>query len=358
VAECGELYPDALPEDPAQTDASFGSIAGLGRTVYDLDASLKRGVEVLAEKGLVMDAEGHIADPDAALAYLVAASFVESVWREVMGTPLTIANHFPRNQAARDLLKKLTDGFVADRFSLRELLVAIALEPWFNPAAPVAGCGKAAYELAPVYDPWTTSELDPARRPNSAADGVQPLSARTLLRATYAALGQEPYIPLFYPGGPYAPDSLTEEQKRDLAFLKGIGTFLNNGETGFRGLDFQARLLWEERFGGCPEGAAPDYIDGLMARAMAKEGATLRDVVLALKDRIVAEPKLDAEAPDEVNALEQLFGAKLDTPAKEVAQLEARARRFCGVLLASPHFLLSGLPSSEAAEPPILNRND
>ena len=43
-----------------------------------------------------------IADPDAAIAYLVAATIVEGVWREVIGTPLTIANYFPRNQAARD----------------------------------------------------------------------------------------------------------------------------------------------------------------------------------------------------------------------------------------------------------------
>jgi hypothetical protein len=185
---------------------------------------------------------------------------------------------------------------------------------------------------------------------------VQPLSPRTLLRATYAALGQEPAIPLFYPGGPFAPDQLTPEQKRDVGFLKGIGTFLNNGETGFRGLDFQARLMWEQRFGGCVnQGGAPDYIDGLVQRATSSD-ATLRDVVLALKDRIISEPRLDAEKADEVAALEKLFGAALDTPATKVAGLEAHARRFCGVLLASPQFLLGGLPASDPAETPRLNR--
>ena len=353
---CGELYPHELGADPAGIDTAFGSITGAA-TVYDLDARLRRGIDVLAQDGLVMDAEGHIADPDAALAYLVGASFVEAVWREVIGTPLTIANHFPRNQAARDLLKSLTDRFVASHFSLRGLLVDIAATPWFNPAPPAAGCTDKPYTLANVFDPWTTAEEDPALRPNSAADGVQPLSLRTLLLATYAALGQEPSVPLFYPGGPYAPAQMTPEQLRDLAFLKGIGAFLNNGETGFRGLDFQARLLWEERFGACPNPTAtPDYIDGLVERAVADDGATLRDVVLALKDRIIAEPTIDAESPDEAAGLEALFGAPLATPAREVTELEARARRFCGVLLGSPQFLLGGLATSEDAETPRLNR--
>jgi hypothetical protein len=350
---CGEFFPHELQVDPAGIEAKFGSIAGAA-TVYDLDAALKRGVDFLAKGGLVMDAEGHIAEPDAAFAYLAGASLVESVWREVIGTPLTVANHFPRNQASRDLLKSLTDHFVKSRFSLRELLVQIALTPWFNPSPPAAGCGEAPYSLANVYNPWTTSEQDPALRPNSPADSVQPLSARTLLFTTYAALGQEPTIPLFYPGGAYAPDNLTPEQQRDVAFLKGIGVFLNNGETGFRGLDFQARLLWEERFGGCPnEGSSPDYIDGLMMRATSSD-ATLRDVVLALKDRIISEPRI--EAPGEAAAIEALFGASLDTQAAGVADLEARSRRFCGVLLASPQFLLGGLPTSDELETPRLNR--
>ena len=37
----------------------------------------------------------------------------------------------------------------------------------------------------------------------------------------------------------------------EFAFQQGIGAFLKNGERGFRGLDFQARLVWEDRFGTC-----------------------------------------------------------------------------------------------------------
>jgi hypothetical protein len=357
AAQCGDFFPDELPPDPANVEARFGSIRGAA-TVYDLDAKLKRGIDLLAAEGLVVGADGKLADPDAAFAYLVGASLVESVWREVIGTPLTIANHFPRNAASRDLLKELTDRLVKSHFSLRELLVGIASTPWFNPAPPVAGCGEAPYGLANVFNPWTTSEQDEALRGNSAADGVQPLTARTLLLATYAALGQAPELEMFYPGGPFSPDILTEAQRAELAFLKGVGVFLNNGETGFRGLDFQARLLWEERFGGCPNPTGEaDYIDGLVERATAAGGtATVRDLVLAMKDRFWSEPGVDGEEPGEVAGLEALFGTSLDSPAAGVADLERRARRLCGVLLASPQFLLGGLPTGEAMETPVLNR--
>ena len=81
------------------------------------------------------------------------------------------------------------------------------------------------------------------------------------------------------------------------------------------------------------------------------DGATLKDVVEAMKDRFIGEPGI---AADEAPALEALFGAPLATPAKDVQDLEARARRFCGVLLASPQFLLGGLPSGEPASVPKL----
>src|SRR3954468_9353821 len=63
---------------------------------------------------------GPIADPDTALAWLVTLTLAEDVWRQVTGTPLTIANYFPRNRAARDLLGGLaatlaTIGLLAAR---------------------------------------------------------------------------------------------------------------------------------------------------------------------------------------------------------------------------------------------------
>lgn len=352
---CGDFYLDDLPPDVTAVEARFASLTGQV-TVYDLDAVLKRGAEVLATDGLLMDGAGHIDDPDAAFAYLASASFVEFVWDEVVGTPLTIANRFPRNEASRDQLAALTDVFIASDYSLRSLLGSIVETPWFDPVPVIAGCGDSAYSLPNVYDPWVTSALDPSERLNSAADGVQPLTTRTVLSAAYAALDQTPTISTFYEGGPYAPDLLSPEDQRDTEFLAGIGAYLNHGATGFRGFDFQARLLWEERFGGCPPADEPDYVDGLIDRALAEPDATLRDVALALKDRIVAEPFIDTVVLDEETLLEDLFGAPLDTPASSLVDLEVQTRRYCGILLSSPQFVLGGLASNEEAETPVLNR--
>jgi CBS domain-containing protein len=351
---CGDFYLDDLPPDATEVVAQFGSLAG-EVTVYDLDAVLKRGAEVLAADGLLMDAAGNVSDPDAAFAYLVSANIVEFVWTEVVGTSLTIANRFPRNEESRDQLAALTDTFVSSGYSLRSLLAAIVVTPWFNPVPPSAGCGAAPYTLDRVYDPWTIGELDPTKQPNSAADGVQPLSARTLLSATYAALGQGSTIKVFFPGGPYAPDYLTEQDQIDTEFLSGIGAYMSSGATGFRGLGFQARLMWEQRFGGCPEVGTPDYIDLLMDQVATSPDATVRDVVLALKDRILAEPFIDDVLPDESSLLEGLFGSALDAPASSVPDLEDRSRRYCGVLIQSPQFQLSGLASNSEAETPMLN---
>jgi len=149
---CGTFDPTGLEPDPAGVDGKLASLSGDQLTVFDLDAALRRGFDSLAAGGLVRDEAGAIADPDAAMAYLVAATIVEGVWRELVGTPLTIANYFPRNQEARDVLLGLTDRFVASRYSLRELLVDILTSDYFNRLPPEAGCGG-PYAMPAIYDP-------------------------------------------------------------------------------------------------------------------------------------------------------------------------------------------------------------
>jgi hypothetical protein len=385
---CGELLPDGLETDPAGIEAHFGPIAGMTPTVYDLEGMLHRGVDKLAQDGgITVGPEGEVLDADTALAWLVAASLSEAVWREVIGSPLTIANYFPRNQAARDVLWRLTSVTARSHFSLEDLLVEIALTPYFNPAPPAAGCGDAPYALANVYNPWVIGEGDPTMRMNSSADGVHPLAARTLWSAAYAALewstGAHPHVsfpevPLevYYclQGGfscsaletycqttgdcctavEYCNDpSLEAAASEEQVFQRGVGAFLKNGERGFAGLDFQARLVWEQRFGACANpGPDPDFISGVVTRAQADPGATLRDVVQAIKDRIVGEP--DVEDAVERAPIEALFGATLEAPAPGILELENGARRFCGVLVSSPQFVLGGLPSADRNSAPRL----
>src|SRR3954468_17999609 len=82
---------------------------------------------------------GPIADPDTALAWLVTLTLAEDVWRQVTGTPLTIANYFPRNRAARDLLGGLPATLATRGYSLGGAPAAIRAAGGFS--APRAARG-------------------------------------------------------------------------------------------------------------------------------------------------------------------------------------------------------------------------
>ena len=57
------------------------------------------------------------------------------------------------------------------------------------------------------------------------------------------------------------------------AFERGIGIFLKHADRGFRGLDFQARLVLEDAFGACANpGPAPDFVADLIERARIRRG--------------------------------------------------------------------------------------
>jgi hypothetical protein len=341
----GGFQPNLGP-DIAGIDGKFGNLTGDQLSVYDLEASLKAGVDSIAANGLQISGDGTIADPDQAFAYLVGASIVEGVWRDVTGSPLTIANYFPRNQAERDELKTLTDDFVAHHFSLATLLTDITVSPYFNKLPPEAGCSPSGtgYDLPDIFDPWVKDDADPARRLNSAADGVAALNGRVLVRSAYAALEwPEPDAWTF-------PNSDTEA-----SYDRGIGLFLKNGERGFRGLDFQARLVWENKVARCakPAGASNDFIDQV-ASAAGAQSATIRDVVLAMKDRILGEASIDDAI--EKAPLEAIFGgASLDSAASSDPSLAADMRKLCGVYLSTPQFLLQGFASSDTPPVPKLN---
>lgn len=376
-SECGRFNPPAaIAPDPAGVMGRLASLSGDRLTVYDLDLALKRGFDALRGQALVVGADGMIADPDAALAYMVASGIVEGVWKEAVGTPLTIANYFPRNEAARDVLQSLTDRFVASRFSLDALLVAIVTSDYFSRQAPEAACGAGPYIYPAVYDPWVTADADEARRRNGPGDAIAPVSARTLLSAAYAALEWAPPENDQFPSDEEGCDQLSCSQlgqacgfgsccdtyavtclgqppvndPQELPFLRAIGVFLKSGERGFRGLDFQARLAWEDRFAVCAKPGrvtGPDFLDRAVAAGAATSGATVGDVAALIKDRLLGEPAPDpaVEGP----AMEALLGAPLSAPASSLSV--AAARRLCGVLLSSPQFVLQGLAGRGTTSP-------
>jgi hypothetical protein len=360
---CGMFTPN-VGDDIAGVDAKLASITGKRATVYDLERSLARGFDLLRASPPTAD----IGDPDEALAWLVTLKFTEDVWKATVGTPLTIANYFPRNEASSDQLFALATTFARSGFSVRALLVAIVESDYFNRLPAEAACGASPYTYPAVYDPWVIADPDPTRHKNGPGDAVTPVDARTLVSATSAALewGPPPAASRFPDyGDPGCEDESCSQMADDcnqqgacceahdaacvmggllpsieLPFERGIGMFLRNSERGFRGLDFQARLVWEDRYGACtrPSWVPKDFIDELVAAAAADPGATASDVVLAIKDRLIGEPLVASDS--EKAALETIVGP-LDQPAKIVTA--DAARRLCGALVETPQFLLQGI---------------
>ncbi len=373
VARCGAWNaPGGIPDDPAGVDAKLAGITGLRPTVFDLDAALMRGFQALRTSGAPAAA---LADPDAALAWLVTLKITEDVWRQVTGTQLTIANYFPRNQASSDLLYALAGRFVTSGYSLKALLVAIVSSDYFNRIPPDGACGEQPYSYPAVFDPWVTSDSDPARRQNGPGDAVTPVDGRTLISAAAGALEwPAPPSATRFPdyGEPFCVEDTCGELQQacgvgqccatyqagcvmngllpseELPFQRAVGLFLRNSERGFRGLDFQARLSWEDRYGACtkPRWVGQDYIDRLAAAGAGTAGATARDAIAALKDRLIGEPAVTDGA--EAAALAAIVG-DLDGPASGASADELR--RVCGALAGSPQFLLQGIAGRGGPRP-------
>jgi hypothetical protein len=369
---CGTFRgPAQVEDDVAGIDAKLGNITGRRATVFDVEASLSRGFAALRAGAPSTD----LTDPDVALAWLVTLKITEDVWTQATGTRLTIANYFPRNQASSELLYSLASRFAASGFSLKALLVAIVASDFFNRRPPEAACGAGPYIYPNVFDPWVTAEAEEARQLNGPGDAVTPVDGRTLLAMTASALEWPPP-----PAATRFPDygepgcetdscqSLAQScqfgfccrtheaacrqggllPRDELPFLRGVGVFLRNSERGFRGLDFQARLAWEDRNGACarPRWINQDFIDRLVAAGTADRTATVADVIIALKDRLIGEPFIAQGA--EASALAALVGP-LDDPAIGITTDELR--RVCGAVLGSPQFLLQGIAGRGGERP-------
>lgn len=333
--QCGAF--DAPNEsDPLGYETRFGSIGvdaleGRRASVWQLELALSRGFALLRD-GFEVGGDGRVASSDEALARLVVMRAVEGVWQEMMGSGLTIAHHFPRNEAQRDVLASLADGFARSGYSMRHLLEDIVAHPLFAVPPADDSCWESAYPLDPVFDPFATSDSDPAKRGNGAGDATVIVSSRSLVSSLHAAMD-------------WPPPNESPNSDDDEVWHASIGLFLNTDLKGFRGLDLQARLAWEERYGTCERGVEGDFIDGLIGLAAADPEATLKDVVIALRDRLWSDSS--ELAPEERAAVEELLGASLD--AKDVAAREVDIRLLCGALVASPQFMLAGVGDGSSA---------
>lgn len=323
---CGDLDPGRggdLLDHP-------GNLAGplpAGAHVLDLEARLRRGLDHLATHGL----DAAVDDPEAALAGLVAQHLADAVWREASGRSLVLAHGQPRNRQQQAILRELTRELVDHDFSLRALVIAVALHPALDLGEPTA----CAAPLPPILDPFAAADhID---------DGLRREDPWTLLDTAAHALGWR--APKRFP----LPFTWEDE-----TLLRALGVYLDDSEPGHRAQDLVAALAWERSVasGDDPGWAGADTIDlhpdhdaitRLVELARGDPDATVEDAALALHDRVLQEPDFtDASHRAEVAAVLALPLA--DRAASHpAADLEAALRRLAGALLMSPQFTLAGL---------------
>jgi hypothetical protein len=409
---CGSfLPPSAFPDDPSGIQAFFGGPHGLHGSIWDVEAQLNEGLHALRAGAEPFPPNDTSMTGAFALGSLLSQSIVQDVWAEVFGTSLTIAHGVPRNQAERDLLVSLTRTFVSSRWSLRRLLRELVLHPLFNQRAVSEACGRSPYALPAVLNPWSYDDPVPERRANSAADGILRMNARAMLNATATALrwAPEPSFPSIdeqrFQSSVGAWISKADQGSPDpdfeglLALEDRYGTCSpprsirhdpaddSRPVTSCSGRCDHAATA--EHYGKscacdaactalgdccgdfaplCVDGLPPpppDWIDQLLdvarrwPKTHAGKSVTLRDLILAVRDRLWADPHLDEV--DERLLRDYFATDTLERPLPEVPMAVAdQLRLYCGVLLKSPQFQLLGipLPSAPTVAPRLVVEGD
>ncbi|MCH9686007.1 MAG: hypothetical protein K0V04_31520 [Deltaproteobacteria bacterium] len=388
---------------------------GNDATLFELDPRFRAGLDALANSGVSANGDGALDDPNVGLAFLFSMNQANEMWKEAMGYSLTVANRFPRNAAQRDTLAGLTEAFFNSRYSVRALIAEVALDPHFNQAPPDT-CGTSTpYHMPALFDPFTKSASDPQQRGNGVGDMLHRYSSWVLIqsamRSNWWALPQRfgptttyGYLPAMITsidGVPAAPGEPGVEPPPNVnphiqvdtgtpyglcgsgfyppcidspfnyEFLRDMGVYINAGEGGSNGVDFNGLLHWEEEVargvdpmlqGECtgPLGmgcAGQDFAATLAAAAAGTAGATVFDLASAIKDRFITEPEIYNDA--EVLTIEALMGVTLDVPLSQVPleSIDGISRRYIGVLLNTPQFMLDGVtsaPQDPAADPIIV----
>ena len=333
---CGDLDPgrggDLLPAD--------GALAGplpAAAHVLDLEARLHRGLDHLQTNGLDAATE----NPEAALAGLVAQQLADAVWREASGRSLVLAHGQPRNREQQTILRDLSTELVDHDFSLRALVVAVALHPALDLGEPTT-CDA---PLPPILDPFAEQ--------NHIDELLRREDPWTLLDTAAHALGWR--SPKRFP----LPFGWEDE-----TLLRALGVYLDDSEPGHRAQDLVAALAWERSVaaGHDPGWVGGDTIDlqpddaitRLVARARDDPNATVEHAALALHDRILQEP--DFTDPAHRAEVAALLALPLATRAVDLdpLELEDALRRLAGALLMSPQFTLAGLAPPPATAPPRL----
>ena len=409
---CGLFRQDAyndpfvgLDEDIPYMSGDFEE--GPYANLFDLEPRFRDGLTALAGSG-ISATDGALDDPNVGMAVLFSMNQANEMWKEAMGYSLTVANRFPRNTAQRDILASLTEAYFNSEYSLRTLISEVATHPYFNQAPPDTCGASTPYHMPAVFDPFTKEADDPQEKGNGVGDMLHRYSAWVLIQSAMRSMwwplpeqfGDSTtyaFLVAYVADNPAAPpqvnphfslDDPTQfytlcgagffdacvDEPNNVDFMRDTGIWINSSEGGFNGIDFNGLLHWEEELasglnpnlGGFCTGpltgqfgidcAPADYVTTLVATAGAEPGALMWDVAVALKDRLIAEPEIYNDA--EIQVIEGIMGVSLDATVAdtgEAATLTA-ARRYAGVLLNTPQYMLDGVVSApqDPAGDPVL----
>ncbi|MCA9650365.1 MAG: hypothetical protein KC501_10680, partial [Myxococcales bacterium] len=393
---CGLYRTDAyndpfvgLDDDIPYMSGSFpeGALANL----FDLEPRFRAGLDALADSG-VSATDGMLDDPNVGMAFLFSMNQANEMWKEGMGYSLTVANRFPRNPDQRDVLAGLTEAFFNSGYSPRSLMAAVTTHRYFNQAPPDTCGASSPYHMPAVFDPFTKSASDPQERGNGVGDMLHRYSGWVLLQSAMRSMWWDlpeqfgpttayaflvgyvadnplapPVVNPHYPIGQQGAYALCgagffpacTDAPNNYEFMRDVGIYISSSEGGFNGVDFNGLLHWEQelasgldpQLGGACTGplgqgcASDDFPAQLVDTAIAEPGTLMWDLAVALKDRLIGEPEIYSDA--EIQVIEAIMDVSLDDPVADVgaAEAEAAVRRYAGVLLNTPQFMLDGVVS-------------
>ncbi len=388
---CGTVATDFTEGSQPTVFAGLnGGFMGLTHLVDQFSA----GVESIRSGGLSFSGgtiPGNQELPPAqSLVYMVSAKIVEDVWEDLVGSPLTEAHYFAKNEDQRDMQRFLTESFIGSDWSLKELISLIMVTGYANRRAPAQSTQASPSVLAPIFEAFA----GPA---NGQGDLVFRYPPHSLFSQLRGSLG--------WPKWNAFPD---EDAYPSLELNRDLEQYLSDSSAGARDWGFQSLLAWEAAVATCENpGNGSDWIDRLLQSVEdfdddhPDDPITVRDVVRTVKDRLIGDarisngpgvviddyenddggiccapeppddyanpdgggdgpgdlaplPPLDAET--ELEGLEAMFGTALHNPTSSVSELELKVRRFCGTLLKSPQRTLSGIVDREALMDPVVPR--
>ncbi len=326
------------------TEAFLGGPLPPGAHAIDVMERLRTGMERLAADGWSDAAP----DGEVALAQLVVLHMVDGIWSAATGRRLTLDHGAPRNAAQSDRLRALAVVLVGSDYSLRTLLTEIATDVYADQSVPAACEGEGPEPLPAVFDPFATASPQLGPGANGVGHAVHRRDPLALVDAVHRLWG----LPL--------PGTMTNRSGFDEALLGALGAYLRESEPGHDGLDVVGLLAWERALEALtpataqPSGQTPPLsLLDLVDAARDDRGAGVGTLMMAIKDRVLAEPVIDANERALIEALVEL---SWDQPAVDVDRtvLEGAAFRYARVLLASPQFLLTGLERAPSPVAPAM----